>query len=212
MHPSPAFRENRPEVLQALIKHYPFATLLTQTNAGLAADHLPFILKTDTEQQFGTLYGHVAKANTVWENFSTDVDALVVFQGPHDYISPNWYPSKKEHGKVVPTWNYAIVHAYGSITVKQDDQWLTDQLNALTNQQEKTQAEPWSVSDTPKPFLAQQLKGIVGIEIQLNNLYGIWKLSQNKNKADKLGVIQGLNNAPSPTGDSVSLRVQEHLD
>jgi transcriptional regulator len=184
------FQENRGEVLAALMRAHPFATLVTTAADGLGADHLP--MEYDPlPAPFGTLRGHVARANPLWRGASGA--ALAIFQGPHAYISPAWYPSKLEAGKAVPTWNYAVVHAHGPLRFFEDRQQLRDLVEMLTDRHEAGRPHPWRVSDAPEDYLEQMLKAIVGFEMPLTRLVGKWKLSQNRAAADRAGVIAGLN-------------------
>lgn len=185
------FQEDRSEVLQQLIRHHPLGMLVTLTADGLVANHIPFLIDADPAP-FGTLRGHVARANPLWRDFSREVEAMVVFQGPDAYISPSMYASKKEHGKVVPTWNYAVVHAYGALRIHDDVQWLRAFLERLTERHEAPRAAPWKVGDAPDDFLQANLRAIVGIEIPITKLMGKWKVSQNRSTADREGVVAGL--------------------
>ena len=175
------FREDRPEVLHDAMRGIGFATLVT---TGLEANHLPMLFAD------GVLRGHVARANPVWK--AGDGEALAIFLGPHGYVSPNWYPSKAEHGKQVPTWNYIAVHARGVVTVHDDPAWLRGHLEKLTATHEAARPAPWKVSDAPETYIAAQLKGIVGISLRITALEGNWKLSQNKADADFEGVRAAL--------------------
>ena len=171
------FREDRPEVLADAVRRIGFATLVTK---GLEANHLPMLL------QDGVLRGHVARANPVWKY--GDRAALAIFLGPHAYVSPNWYPSKAETGKAVPTWNYITVHARGSIRWVQDADWLRSHVTALSNAHEGSRAEPWKVSDAPASYVDSLLRAIVGFELAVEKLEGKYKLSQNREAADREGV------------------------
>ncbi len=193
MHIPRQFEEARVDVLHALMRDYPFASLITSGESGLDVNHLPFVL-SPTPQPYGTLRCHVARANPVWRDLSTSMEAVVVFHGPHTYISPSWYPSKQEHGKVVPTWNYAVVHAYGQPRIVEDADWLTGLVSALTSQHESEQNSPWHVSDAPADFIDKMIRSIVGIEIPLRRIYGKWKQSQNRSLADRHGVVAALEN------------------
>jgi transcriptional regulator len=186
------FVESRPEVLQRLIREHPFGLLVTDGTSGLAANGVPFLLDPDPAGGPGVLRAHVARANPVWKEARSDRDSLVVFQGPQAYISPAWYPSKAEHGKVVPTWNYIAVHAYGPLKIVDDAEWLRRLLTRLTDLHESFSAVPWKVTDAPDAFIDQMLKGIVGIELPLTRLEGKWKLSQNRPEADRAGTVAGL--------------------
>jgi transcriptional regulator len=157
----------------------------------LAVNHIPFLVDS-TQGEYGTLIGHVARANAIWKCFSTDMPSVVIFQGPQSYISPSWYPSKHAHGKAVPTWNYALVHAHGVPRTIEDKDWLRSHVTQLSDLHESTSAVPWSVSDAPSDYIDTMLDNIVGIEIPISTIVGKWKTSQNRPLADKLGTIAGL--------------------
>lgn len=185
------FAESRGEVMAALMRAHPFATLVTMSVDGLAATHIP--LEYDPlPAPFGTLRGHVARANPVWREAGTN-QALAIFQGPHSYISPAWYPSKLESGKAVPTWNYAVVHAHGPLRFFDDRQQLHDLVETLTKRHEHGRPHPWQVSDAPEDYIEKMLKAIVGIEMPVARLVGKWKVSQNRSIEDRTGTINGLN-------------------
>ena len=186
------FEETRNEVLHALVRSHPFGLLVTQGATGIEANGIPFVLDPDPGGGFGTLRGHVARANPVWREARTDVESLVVFQGPQGYISPGWYASKTEHGKVVPTWDYVMVQARGRLRVIDDAAWLLAFVTRLTERHEAPLAAPWAVSDAPQDYIESMLRAIVGIEITLTALTGKWKLSQNRPAADRDGVVRGL--------------------
>jgi transcriptional regulator len=185
------FKEDRINVLHQLIAHHPLGTLITMTADGLNANHIPLMVDA-TRGEFGTLRGHVARSNSVWQTFKPEVDALVVFQGPDAYISPSWYPSKKEHGKVVPTWNYAVVHAAGPLTIRDDAEWMRAFLNGITDHFESQKSAPWKMNDAPEDYLQTMMRMVVGIEIPVKTLTGKWKVSQNRPAADREGVADGL--------------------
>lgn len=185
------FEETRPEVLHGLIREHSLAALVTLGPEGLNANHIPLELDPGPAP-FGTLRGHVARGNPVWRDFSRDVEALAVFQGPQAYISPAWYQTKRETGKVVPTYNYIVVHAYGPMRIIEDRTWLRGLVERLTNRYEAGRAEPWKVTDAPADFVEQMLGAIVGIEIPLTRLVGKWKVSQNRPSPDRDGVVTGL--------------------
>ena len=185
------FREDRPEVLHALIRTHPFAQLITTGEQGLMANPLPLLLDPDTSAN-GTLRGHLARANDQVAALREGGQALVIFQGPQAYISPSWYPSKAEHGKVVPTWNYVAVHAWGRPRAIDDPAWLRRLVGDLTDAHERTRPNPWSVDVAPEDFIAAQLKAIVGIEIPIDRIDGKWKVSQNRSEPDRRGVVEGL--------------------
>ena len=175
------FREDRPDVLHEAMRRIGFATLVTQ---GLEANHLPMLLDGNV------LRGHVARANPVWKQGVGE--ALAIFLGPHAYVSPNWYPSKAETGKAVPTWNYLTVHARGTIAWMQDPGWLRAHVTALSNTHEAGRENPWAIGDAPASYVDGMLRAIVGFELTVTELEGKWKLSQNRSASDQLGVIAGL--------------------
>ena len=181
------FNEERPEVLQALVAAHPLGTLVTHSDAGLDADHIPFELAAPTpDAPFGTLRAHVARANPLWRQAGTQV--MAVFQGPSAYVSPSLYEEKPLSGRVVPTYNYAVVHAHGVLRAIEDPEWILALLQRLTTHHEAPRAAPWSVADAPPDYIATLLKAIVGIEIPLDSLRGKWKLSQNRPPPDQAAV------------------------
>ena len=185
------FEEARVEVLHDLIRAFPLGTLVTLTAGGLDANHIPF--EVDPEPSpFGTLRGHVARANPVWRGISAGAEALVIFQGPDTYISPSWYETKVETGKVVPTWNYVVVHAHGVPRFIDDRAWLRAFVTRLTERHEAGRQTPWKVTDAPAEYIDAQLGAIIGLEIPIARLVGKWKVSQNRPPRDRAGVIDGL--------------------
>ena len=186
------FEETRPEVLHELIRAQPLGLLVTLNHAGPQANPVPFFLDADPAGGPGILRAHVARANPLWRETRTDVDALVVFQGPQAYVSPGWYPSKAEHGKVVPTWNYVMVQARGRLRAIDEPAWVHAFVTRLTTRHESVQAKPWAVTDAPPDFVETMTRAIVGIEITLSALTGKWKVSQNRSGADRAGVVNGL--------------------
>jgi transcriptional regulator len=186
------FSEARPSVLRAFVRDHPLGLLVTQSRAGgIDANSVPFILDADGDGP-GVLRAHVARANPLWTTARDDVDALVVFQGSHGYVSPAWYPSKAEHGKVVPTWNYVMVQARGRLRAIDDRAWLRNFVGRLTERHEGTRDAPWAVGDAPADYIDTMLGAIVGIELTLTSLVGKWKVSQNRSAADRAGVVAGL--------------------
>ena len=185
------FEESRAEVLHAALRAHPLGLLITQGESGLAANPIPFMLDV-ADDGSRVLRGHVARANPLWREARGDVDSLIVFQGPQAYVSPGWYATKAETGKVVPTWNYVMVQARGPLRVKDDAAWLHALVTRLTERHETPQAAPWAVSDAPTDYIATMLRAIVGIEIPVSSLTGKWKVSQNRNMADREGVVRGL--------------------
>ena len=184
------FRVEDVPQMHALMRARPFATLVSAGSAGLYGSHLPTVLKD--EAQFGVIECHLARANPHCKDLGEVGEALMIFQGPQGYVTPNWYPSKAQHGKVVPTWNYAVVHAYGRAEVINDAEWLRRHVTELTAQQERIEARPWAVSDAPKPYVDTMLRGIVGFRFAITRLEGKWKMSQNREIQDADGVVSGL--------------------
>jgi transcriptional regulator len=185
------FEETRVEILHQLIHTHPLGTLVTLTANGLEANHIPFIIDSEPVP-FGTLRGHIARANPLWRHFSQETEALVVFQGPDAYISPSWYPTKQETGKVVPTWNYAVVHAHGPLRMNHDRTWLREFVERLTNRHEAARGTPWKVADAPGGYIDELLGSIVGLELPVTRLAGKWKMSQNRPVRDQEGAAEGL--------------------
>jgi len=192
-----SFKETQPDRLHELIMKHPLGLLVTHGDNGLEASPIPFRLYADEGRQ-GVLRAHLAKANPHWQSMTGQVECLVVFQGPEGYVTPSWYPSKADTHKVVPTWNYATVQVRGIPKVTDDAAWLRRQLDDLTAFHEKPRPEPWSVSDAPTDYISNQMKAIVGIEIHISHIEGKWKMSQNKDDADRRGVIDGMRSAADP--------------
>jgi len=192
MYTPPLFKVEDVAEAHALMRAHPFAILVTNGSEGLHATHLPTVLKTDGAGPLGRIECHLARPNPQWKTFAPDADALIIFQGPEAYIRPGWYPSKAQHGKVVPTWNYATVHAYGRLAPVHDEAWLVAHVGELTAQQEKPYAAPWSTADAPGNFVAMLTRGIVGLSFAITRLEAKAKMSQNRETADRAGVVQGL--------------------
>jgi len=201
------FEETRVEVLHALVRRHPLGTLVAMTPHGLDASHIPFEIDPEPAP-YGTLRCHVARANPLWQTLSSAPEALAIFQGDDAYISPSWYVAKQEHGKVVPTWNYAIVHAHGQARVVHEADWLRTLVTALTDRHEEGRAERWRVTDAPAEYVEKMLAAIVGIEIPITRLQGKWKMSQNRSAADRRGVVAGLEHEGSST-ETVAALVKE---
>ena len=185
------FQEDRIAALHDLIRASGLATLVSMTADGLIASHAPLLLDP-APAPFGTLTGHLAKANPHARAADPGVPTLVIFHGPDGYITPSYYAAKKEHGKVVPTWNYTAIHAYGTLEVFDEPARLLDIVTRLTNRHETPRAQPWAVTDAPDEFVQGMLRGIVGISLTIARLEGKVKMSQNRPAADKAGVIEGL--------------------
>jgi transcriptional regulator len=183
------FRVDDVPQMHGLMRDRPFAALISGA-ASLFASHLPTVLKE--EGPYGLVECHLARANPHWRDLAEGGEALMIFQGPEGYVTPNWYPSKAQHGKAVPTWNYAVVHAYGRPEVMHDPDWLLRHVTELTAQQERGEAKPWLPSDAPATYIASMLRGIVGFRFAITRLEGKWKMSQNRETQDQAGVVKGL--------------------
>lgn len=185
------------DAMHDLMRAHPLALLVTQGPAGLQASPVPFLIYPETGAN-GTLRAHMARANPHWRDLIDLTECLVVFQGPEGYVTPSWYPGKTETQKVVPTWNYATVHAWGKPSITEDSGWLRRQLNDLTSWHESPRPLPWAIDDAPENYIATQMKAIIGIEIPVTRIEGKWKMSQNKDAADRQGVIDGMHSATDP--------------
>lgn len=207
MYQVAVFREERIDVMHALIRVHPLAVLVTSAGGTLEANHLPLLIDPLPSPQ-GTLRGHVARANPLWRQLH-ETEVLVVFQGPQAYVTPSWYPEKRETGKVVPTWNYAVVHARGPLIIRDDRDWLRDLVSRLTYQQEAGLPQPWSIADAPIDYIERMLGAIVGIEIPVRSIEGKWKVSQNRTDADRAGVVDGLAQLADPQAQAMAALVSE---
>ena len=185
------FRETDTPTIHAAIRASGLATLVTTGPDGILATPLPLLLDDDPAP-YGTLLGHVARANPQWQRSDAATPALAMFAGPDAYVTPSWYATKRETGKVVPTWNYVAVHAYGTVEFFDDAERLHMLVSRLTERHEGRREKPWAVSDAPPEFTQAQLKGIVGVRLVISRLEGKWKLSQNRNAVDRAGVVEGL--------------------
>jgi len=203
------FKVEDREALYGVMRAHPLATLVTAGEGGLIANPVPFVLHADEGEQ-GVLRAHLARPNPQWKAIAAGAEALVIFTGVERYVTPAWYASKQEHGKVVPTWNYVTVQVRGPARAIEDAAWLRTQLDSLTRQQEAPRAQPWSVSDAPEPFVAAQMRGIVGIELEIASLVGKFKLSQNRQDADKRGVFNGLSADPESDSQAMAQLVAAH--
>ncbi len=201
------FAETRIEVMQALVHAHPLGALVTMGAQGLDANHVPFEYDPHPAP-YGTLRAHVARANPVWQEASASIEPLVIFQGPQVYISPSWYPTKKQTGKVVPTFNYIVVHAYGPMRVIDDVAWVRAFVGKLTDRFESQRPQPWSVVDAPEDFIATQARAIVGIEIPVTRLIGKWKASQNRPAEDRESVAQALRESGAPAGQAMASEIE----
>jgi transcriptional regulator len=188
------FNETRTDVLHALMRARPLTTLVTQCDSGLVANHVP-VQTLSEPAPLGCIRGHIARANPLWREYCGDSQALAIFQGPQIYISPSFYPSKAKTGEVVPTWDYAVVHAGGTLRFIDDPHWLRGFVAGLTNTHEKPRLQPWKIDDAPAPYIEKMLSLIVGFEFSIVSLAGKWKVSQNRPQADRQGVISNLQDA-----------------
>jgi transcriptional regulator len=177
--------------MRAHIAEYPLGAWVCMAQSQLMANHIPFVLDVQ-HGAHGRLLGHVSRANPVWRQLADGAPSVVMFMGPHAYITPSWYPGKHQHGKVVPTWNYVTVHAHGMARAIEDTEWILDVINRLTDAQESRRDTPWRVSDAPAAYIDQMLKAVVGIEIKIERLEGRLKVSQDEDKQDRLGAVEGL--------------------
>jgi transcriptional regulator len=184
------FRTDDIAQMHALMRARPFATLVSAGASGLFASHLPTVLKDEGEH--GVIECHLARPNPHWKDLAECDEALMIFAGPEGYITPNWYASKAEHGKVVPTWNFAVVHAYGRPQVMTDKDWLLNHVTELSAQQERGEDRPWRPSDAPERYIEVMLRGIVGFRFPIARVEGKWKFSQNRDMQDRAGVVEGL--------------------
>lgn len=202
------FAEERKEVLHALIRAYPLGVLVASGAGGLEANHIPFVLQ-ETACGSVTLSGHVARANCIWKCVEAVTPALAIFQGPAAYVRPGWYPSKQEHGRVVPTWNYVAVHARGVIRFHHDAFWIRNHLERITHQMEAGRSTPWAVDDAPTDYVEAMAARVVGVELVVEQLVGKWKLSQNQPESHRAGVVQGLEREGHSTAADLARLVRE---
>jgi transcriptional regulator len=199
------FNESRTEVLHAIMRARPLTTLVTLCDAGLVANHVP--VETQPEPApLGSIRGHIARANPLWREYR-GTESMAIFQGPHTYISPSLYPSKQMSGEVVPTWDYAVVHARGTLRFITDPDWLRAFVARLTDAHEASRPRPWKIEDAPAAYIEKMLRLIVGFEFSISSLTGKWKVSQNRPLADRQGVIKGLQDS----GDADSLEIAAML-
>jgi transcriptional regulator len=204
------FEETDLTVLHQLVGAYPLGALVASTRNGLEANHIPFLARPEP-QPCGSLRGHIARANPLWHDLEPEQQVLVIFQGPQSFISPSWYPSKKETQKVVPTWNYAVVHARGHIRVIDDPLWVRAHVEELTDRHEAQRPVPWKVSDAPADFIEKMIAAIVGLEISITTLEGKWKVSQNRLPKDRMGVIEGLGQEGTDAAAAMANLVRQAL-
>tara|TARA_R110001583_G_scaffold42087_6_gene133761 strand:+ start:4250 stop:4897 length:648 start_codon:yes stop_codon:yes gene_type:complete len=210
MHIPKVFKQSEAIHLQNMMVKYPFASLVTQSDIGLEVEHLPFFLKKANDKCI--LQGHIAKANPLWKNLKTKSEVLLVFHGPNCYISPNHYPTKKQNGRAVPTWNYVAVHVRGIMSYRFDDQFKLEMLNNLTYQHEKNQHTPWSINDAPEQYIQRMLPAIVGLEVDVLSITGQWKISQNQPEINKQGVVEGLCKEQKTDALDIADLIKNHIN
>ena len=204
-----SFAEPETAVLHAFIEAHSFATLVTASD-GLFASHLPLILRSG-DGPLGTLEGHIARANPHRSRVPEQAPALVIFTGPQAHVTPTWYPSRQTDGRVVPTWNYVAVHAYGNVRFTDDTEFLRGHLGRLVARHEGARGSDWTIDDPPEEYVSQQLRAIVGVEIIIAQLEGKWKMSQNRSEADRDGVVDGLRHSGSEQDSAVAALVAQRL-
>lgn len=212
MYQPPHFRETRLDVLHALIRAHPLGLLISNGPDGPIANPLPFLLDAEASPN-GRLRVHLARANPQWRMLADDLgtSVLVVFQGADTYVTPSWYETKRQTGKVVPTWNYAMVQVRGAVRVIEDAEWLARQISDLTASHENRRQAPWAVTDAPPAYIQAQIKGIVGLEIDITEISGKWKVSQNRPLEDRVGVAEGLDaDETSPATVEMAHLVRQH--
>ena len=200
--------ENDLLTLQQFVRMHSLCALVTGTDQGMVASHIPMVLHNDGPG-YGVLRGHVARANSQWKSFSASGEALGIFTGPQHYISASWYPEKIAHGREVPTWNYVAVHVYGRLRAVEDVDWLLDHLRTLTDQNEVIAEVPWKVADAPPEFISRLSRAIVGLELEITRFEGKWKVSQNRNDQDAAGVMEGLQRLGTPASAAMRELVRE---
>jgi transcriptional regulator len=202
------FKEDRVPILHEAIRAAGLATLVTVGADGIEASHVPLLIDPDPAP-LGTLRGHLSRANGQWSRAGSSPPALAIFLGPDAYVTPSWYATKRESGRVVPTWNYVAVHAYGPLRFFEDPERLLALVTRLTQRHEAARPDPWAVSDAPESFIQGLLKGIVGFEMPIARLEGKWKMSQNRPAEDRAGVVEGLAREGGPDAAAVARLVAE---
>jgi transcriptional regulator len=200
MHIQKHFAETRVPVLHELIRAWPLAAFVVVDGGEIVVNHMPMVIDP-RDSEPGILKGHIPRANDIWKVLDGKQKAVAVFNGPQAYVTPSWYPSKAEHGKVVPTWNYVVAHAHGCPRPIEDTEWLLDHLHEMTSMQESVREHPWKISDAPASYMDKMVRNIIGIEMPISHLEGKWKVSQNRPEADRLAVAKGLRDR----GDANSL-------
>lgn len=204
------FKQENIEALVDLMQQYSFATLITQSEVGIEATHLPMIVSKTSDKFY--LKAHIAKANPLWKSAANGSDALVIFNGPNCYISPNNYPTKKVAGKAVPTWNYVVVHVKGTISFIDDPQWIYNTIDNLTTIHEAEQREPWSIKDAPDEYIQKMLPAIVGIEIDVSSITGQWKLSQNQPEVNQREIVERLSESTDSNISAIASMINANFE
>jgi len=204
------FKQDNIEDLLQLMAQYPFATLITLSETGIDATHLPMFVVKEADKYH--LKAHIAKANPLWKSVKNGSDVLVTFHGPNCYISPNHYPTKKQTGKAVPTWNYVVVQVKGTISFIHDSEWIYNAIETLTNIHESAQLQPWSISDAPDEYIQKMIPAIVGIEIEVTSITGQWKLSQNQPQVNQYGVVEGLSQSTDSNIVNIASMINKNLN
>lgn len=210
MYLPPCHRLTDQDAILALIEAHPLGAWVCPGETGLVANHVPFFLDR-SRGAHGALIGHVSRANGVWRTLTGSMPSVVMFSGPQSYITPGWYPSKAEHGEVVPTWNYAVAHVHGVARAVEGRDWMLDMLTRLTRAQESGRPQPWNVGEVPVAYLDRMLRAIVGIEIPIDHLEGKLKASQDEALQDRHGTVQGLLAAPDPAAQAMAHLVKQAL-
>ena len=210
MYVPPHFLEDDKAALHRAIGETRLATLVTLGSEGMEASHVPILLD-EGEGPYGAIRGHLARANPQWRRATAETPALVMFLGPDAYVSPNWYATKRETGKVVPTWNYLAIHAYGRVEFFEDAERLRAIVTSLTQRHEGRREKPWAVSDAPEDYIQAQLRGIIGFRLPIDRLEGKWKLSQNRPEADRRGVVEGLEGEGGAPESAIAQRMKDGL-
>jgi len=200
------FREGRPDVLAGAMRDIQLAALVTGGPEGLHVSHVPMVLKEDDKGAW-TLETHVARPNPHWRFAGTAAASVAIFQGPQAYVSPSWYATKREHGRVVPTWNYIAIHAHGVLEAVEDQDWLLAHLHDLTRANEASREHPWAVSDAPEEFVRGLTRAIVGLRLRVGRIEGVWKMIQHRSEGDRLGTVAGLE--AEPGGKAVAEAMRE---
>ena len=202
------FKQDNTQDLLTCIEQYPFATLITGGSDAFDAMHLPLYMVQEGDTF--KLRGHIARANPLWSKANSECPVLVIFNGPNCYVSPNHYPTKKQNGRAVPTWNYVVVHVKGALRFIHDSEWIKEVMGTLTTQHEAGELTPWSMNDAPQEYIDRLVGAVVGIEIDVESITGKWKLSQNQPEVNQAGVISGLSQ-DNEAGKKVAELIKDNL-